>query len=356
MTRVAAIGLGKASEMFHVPALQRIAGVELVGGCDLSAASRERWHKATGALTFETVDEMLQRTRPDIVVVGTPPTSHVELCLRAIESGCHVFCEKPLAETAADADRIVRAAAAAHRHVSVNLEFREHPIFRAVKSGVASGRYGRLVFCQVWQLVDLPPWEEPAEWRARMADRALLEGGVHLVDLLIAIAGEPPIAVSCQHSSGVHDSDADAVQLVTLEFQGGRLGQITMNRLCRAAPRYLEVRADCEHASLRASLGGRALVRLGLKRAERAGARLEFGLGGLAWAEHGLTRTRLARSPRDATMLGTTRLLEGLIQAIADDRAPPSSAQEARDVLAVIEAAYESARTGARVPLGAPRV
>jgi predicted dehydrogenase len=350
--RFAAVGLGNAITMFHVPALERTPGVKLVGGADLSAERRAAWERGTGSTAYASLDELLERTRPDVVLVATPPDAHAEPCLRALEAGCHVFCEKPLVETAAEADRLIEAARVAGRLVACNLEFREHPIFRAVRDGVAGGAYGGLAFCQIWQLLDLAPWDEPARWRAGMANRSLLEGGIHLVDLLISIFDAPPIGVSAQHSSGFHEQpDADAVQLVTLEFAGGRLGQITMNRLCPAAIRYLEVRADCEEASLRASFGGRAAVRVGLKRAEKPGAVFEYGLGGLAWVERGLSRTRLARNPRDAGVVGTANLLQGLVRAIDEGGEPPSSAREARDVLAVIEAAYESARTGRRVEL-----
>jgi 1,5-anhydro-D-fructose reductase (1,5-anhydro-D-mannitol-forming) len=346
--RFAVVGLGNAVTMFHLPALRRVESAELVGGFDLSAERRGWWEGETGTPAAASLDELFDRTRPEAVIVATPPGAHVEGCLRALEAGCHVFCEKPLAESSADADRILAAADAAGRLVSVNLEFREHPIFRAVRDGVASGAYGALAFCQVWQLLDLPPWDEPASWRAGMADRALLEGGIHLVDLIVSIFGEQVVSVSARHSAGFHDDpDADALQLVTLEFAGGRLGQVTQNRLSRAAMRYLEVRADCERASLRASFGGRANARVGLKRAERAGLQLELGLAGLAWAERGARRTTLARNPRDAGIAGAARLLDGLVRAARDGGEPPSSGAEARHVLAVIEAAYESARTGA---------
>jgi predicted dehydrogenase len=247
---------------------------------------------------------------------------------------------------------VIDAARAAGRLVAINHEFREHPIYRAVRDEVASKRHGRLVFCAVWQLMDLAPWDEPTAWRAGMANRALFEGGVHLVDLLLATFAAPPLAVYARHSAGFHDqADADAIQVLTLEFPGGRLGQITINRLCRAGTRYLEMRADCEEASLRASFGGRASLQIGKKRAERPGVKLDFGLSGLAWAERGLARTTLARNPRDAGVVGTTRLLQGLQSAIESGDEPPSSAREARVGLAVIEAAYESGRTGNRIEL-----
>lgn len=351
--RFASIGLGRASLLYHVPGLKRIPGTELVGGFDLSPERRESWGRETGAPTFDSVEELLERARPDAVVVGTPPDSHAELCLRAIEAGCHVYCEKPFVITTGEADRVIAAAEAADRKVAVNHQFREHPIFAAVRHGVASGRYGRIVFCQLWQLVDEAPWEEPTPWRSGMAHRTLLEGGVHLVDLLIGIYGVKPTAVYARHSAGFYEQeDADAIQLLTLEFPGGRLGQITIDRLCPAATKYIEVRADCEEASLRASFGGRATMRFGIKRAEKPGVMAEFGLGGLAWSERGSSRKTLARNPRDAAVVGTARLLEGFVDAVRGGTEPPSSAREARDVLAVIEAAYESGRTGQRVELG----
>jgi predicted dehydrogenase len=185
-----------------------------------------------------------------------------------------------------------------------------------------------------------------------MANRTLFEGGVHLVDLLLSIYGAAPTAVYARHSAGFHEQqDADAVHLLMLEFPEGRLAQITIDRLCPAGTRYLEVRADCEEASLRASFGGRATLQLGMKRAEKRGVKLDFGLSGVAWAEQGLSRKKLASNPRDAAVIGTHRLLAGFVEAVERGGEPPSSAREAREVLAVIDAAYESHRTGERIEL-----
>jgi predicted dehydrogenase len=350
------VGVGRAARLYHLPALKQVPGTTAVGGVDGSPEQRASWERETGMPAFATLDELLERQRPDVVVVATPPESHLDLCVQALEAGAHVVAEKPFAMSADEADRILGAAAAAGRGVAVNHQYREQPIFRAVRERVAAQEYGRLAFCQVWQLMDLAPWNEPTAWRAGMANRVLLEGGVHLVDLLIATFGERPEGVYARHSSGFHsDREADAVQLVTLDFPGGRLGQITIDRLCQGGTRYLELRADCERASLRASLGGRLLAQIGMKRAERAGARLDVGLGGLAWAEQGTKRKVLARSPRETNVPATAALLRGAVEAFRKGTEPPSSGAQAREVLAVIEAAYESAATGSRVELGSRR-
>lgn len=354
--RFAVVGLGWVARALHVRALKRVPGAVLVGGCDASADVRESWERETGTRAFETLDELLETEQPDVVVVATPPDSHAELCVQALEAGVHVMCEKPFVPTLAEADRVLAVAEASGRQVMVNHEFREKPVFKAIKQRIDSGEAGRLVFCQIWQLMDVAPWDEPVAWRRAMPNRSLLEGGIHLVDLILTLFGTVPSGVYARYSSGFHEVDADAIHLVTLDFPDGRLAQLTSDRLCCGGTRYVELRADCEHASLRASLGGRAVIQLGKKRAEKAGIRLDLTSEGLAWEERGLKRKQLARDRRDSVMLATADLLKGSVAALEAGRTPPSTGREARDVLAVIDAAYRSASTGRRVELGGDAV
>jgi predicted dehydrogenase len=352
LTRFGFAGLGWAARSFHLPALKAVPGALVVGGYDSSPEQRASWLREAGTPIYERLEDLVARERPDVIVIATPPESHAELCLRALELGTHVICEKPFAVTIADANRVLAAAEDAGRRVAVNQEFREMPIFRALAERIGSPEAGGLVFCQIWQLMDLAPWDEPVAWRAAMPNRTLFEGGVHLVDLLVFLFGERPDAVYARHSSGLDPSrDADAVHLVTFEFPRGRLAQLTIDRLCPAGTRYVELRADCERESLRASLGGRALIRVGMKRAERAGVRAELASGGLAWTERGVKRRTLARAKRNAGKHATAELFKQMTAAFEEGREPPSSGREARDVLAVIEAAYQAASSGERVEL-----
>jgi predicted dehydrogenase len=353
--RVGFVGLGWAARALHEPALAQLPHVTVVGGCDPLPERRSDWRHHTGLPTFERLEELIEQTSPDAVVIATPPDLHAEHCLRALDAGVHVVCEKPFVASTAEADRVIARAAEVGRCVAVNHHFRRQPIFKVIRDSVAAQRYGRLAFCQIWQLMDLAPWTEAVPWRAASSDRALWEGGIHLVDLLIEVFGARPEAIYARHSSGPGGvRGADAINLLTLEFPDGRLGQLTIDRRCPAGTRYAELRADCEHASLRASIGGRALVRLGKKRAERTGPHLEVSPGGLAWSEIGLRRRTLARNPRDAVVRATRELLTEFLACLADGREPPSSAREAREVMAVIEAAYHSAASGRRIELAFP--
>jgi D-apiose dehydrogenase len=350
--RVGYVGLGWASRAFHLPAAKRVPTAEPVGGCDESPEQRASWERETKLPAYHSLEALVERARPDMVVVATPPDSHAELCIRALEAGVHVFCEKPFVSTVEEADRVLAAAEASARRVAVNHQYREKPVFRAIKDQIGRPDIGRLVFCQFTQLMDMPPWDEPVPWRRAMPHRTLFEGGVHLMDLLVHFYDELPEAVYASHSAGLDPQrTADAIHLVVLEFPSSRLAQITINRLCRAGTRYIELRADCEQASLRASHGGRVLLQAGMKRAERPAVRFVYGLGGVAWLERGTTRKTLARNPRDPAVAATATLFEKIVAALERGDEPPSSGREARNVLAVIEAAYRSAASGDRVQL-----
>jgi predicted dehydrogenase len=262
-----------------------------------------------------------------------------------------VICEKPFVTSLAEADQVLEAARRAGRRIALNHEFREMPIFRAVRDAVADKKSGDLVVAQVWQLMDLPPWAEPG-WRGQMLQRTLYEAGVHLVDFLMALFGERPVSVQAAISTcGVREGVTDAVALVTLEFSRGRLAQIVQNRLCKGETQYFEVRADTTRASIRASFGGRARLTAGLFRSTRPHVRFEYGTAGIAWRETGARRHLLARNPRDPGMIATRLVFEHTLEAFRNGGEPPASGETGRDVLAVIGAAYRSAATGCRVTI-----
>jgi predicted dehydrogenase len=88
------------------------------------------------------------------------------------------------------------------------------------------------------------------------------------------------------------------------------------------------------------------LLHVGVKRAQRPGVRVEFGLEGLAWRERGLRRRVIARNGRGASPKATTALYAEAVRAFSENREAPVNGSEARNTLQIIRAAYESAATG----------
>ena len=159
--RAAVVGLGWAAGEFHLPALRAVDGVEIVGGADPSEERR--------ALVDE--DDRVAGVRVDrrAAALGAASAggrrhsavSHAALSIAALEGGAHVICEKPFVSTVEEADRVLATAMPRDFDVAVNHQYRAKPVFRAVKEQIGKPSVGRLVFCQVSQLMDLPPWDEP---------------------------------------------------------------------------------------------------------------------------------------------------------------------------------------------------
>jgi predicted dehydrogenase len=355
-TKIAVIGLGEAGYEMHLPALAQMKEVTVVGACDVDEGRRARAAAKFGVPVFADVETMLRESKPQVVVIATPPDSHVELCLRAIEAGLDIICEKPFVSTIEEADRVMAAAKTAGRRIALNHEFREMPIFRSLieHAGPASGE--DLFFAQIWQNTDVPPWTEPG-WRGQMQRRTLHEAGVHLIDYLIALFGEKPVSAWASMSNGgANDSGAqvgaDALSVVSLEFTRGRIAQVLQNRLCKGETHYFEVRADTRTASYRASFGGRARITTGLYRSTRPHVRVDYGISGLAWREIGNARSLLARNPKEPRVVSTRFVLEKSLAAFANGGRPPATAEDGRDALEVIEACYSAAVSGQRTPVG----
>ncbi|WP_262910327.1 Gfo/Idh/MocA family protein [Rhodoflexus caldus] len=127
MIRVLVVGCGNMGAS-HAKAYQAIEGFEICGLVS-SGRTKEILNKQLGGgyLLFSDYDEALRTTRPDAVCISTYPDTHEAFCIKALEAGCHVFVEKPIADTVAGAERVVAAARAANRKVVVGYILRVHP-------------------------------------------------------------------------------------------------------------------------------------------------------------------------------------------------------------------------------------
>src|SRR6202035_6043905 len=117
--RVLVVGLGHMG-VTHAKAYDRIGGYELAGLCCRSIAGRQDIIEAwPNVARFADYEEALTKLQPDVVSVNNWPDTHADFAVRAFQTGAHVFLEKPIAETYADAERVVVAAQASPRKLLV---------------------------------------------------------------------------------------------------------------------------------------------------------------------------------------------------------------------------------------------
>lgn len=156
--------------------------IELAAGCDLDPGRRERYTSRTGARTWTDWRAMLDEAKLDIVSVATSSPGHAEIVLGCVERGVKVvWCEKPLATSPAEGDRMLAACRAAGTLLVVNHNRRFHPHYRRLRDLFAAGELGELTGAIV-----------------RWGTGRLGCVGTHLFDAALMITGRVPVALSAQ--------------------------------------------------------------------------------------------------------------------------------------------------------------
>jgi predicted dehydrogenase len=158
--------------------------------------------------------------------------------------------------------------------------------------------------------------------------------------------------VTCAIASDGGEREWDAVAAVTLHFSRGRIATLTTNRVSRGRWRYLDFRADCRDATLRASLGGEARIAFGVDGLARVPfVSPQITKGGFAWIEKGERRRVIARNPANPYAAASALHLGEFVRAIADGRPFDRGAAANRAAIETVAAAYLSAELGRRVDL-----
>jgi predicted dehydrogenase len=165
---------------------------------DIDAAAAASLASATGAVATADWEEVVASPAVDVVVVATPNAHLVQVAEAALRAGRHVLLEKPMGRSLAEAERLATAAAASGGVLKIGFNHRYHPGLAELLRVVASGRLGTLVHVLARYGHGGRPGLE-REWRSDpglAGGGHLLDQGVHLVDLLNAVAGVPAEAVA----------------------------------------------------------------------------------------------------------------------------------------------------------------
>ncbi len=274
--RVALVGAGRWARAAHVPAWRQVQGARLVAVADPDPGRREAVAAELGIHPYPSLAAVLEDEGIDVVDVASATGSHFALAKAAIEAGCHVLCEKPVALAAAQAERlrdlvgargVVGAVAFAFRHAQAVARLRERL--------PALGRvYHVQGFEQNSLYHDPAKPRPPARLRADQDVGALGEYGSHLVDLtrwligdLVEVAGDARtfIPERAVEGGGYAPSDVDDSTAFLARFAGGAQGLFQASWLAAGRPPGIELRIFGEGGALRLVLaegeeGGESLL------------------------------------------------------------------------------------------------
>jgi len=155
LLKAALIGAGQIARQ-HITCLKTLAGVDLVAICDLSPATAEAAAERydIGAW-FTDHRAMLEKIRPDVVHVTTPPTSHFRLALESLDAGAHVIVEKPVTSTAEELATLVKRAQEAGRHLVEDHNYLFNRAPQEILRRIESGEFGAVTHVEVLICLDI---------------------------------------------------------------------------------------------------------------------------------------------------------------------------------------------------------
>ena len=229
--RVGVVGLG-----YWGPNLARnlaaIGGCEVSWLCDASEQARARLERSfPSARSTDVIGELLDDEELDAVVLATPVPTHAELAVAVAQAGKHCFVEKPLATTAADAERAVAAAEDAGKTLMVGHLLEYHPAVARLKELIDGAELGELYYIYGNRL---------NLGKLRADENALWSLGAHDVSVALHLIGEEPEECIAHGASYVRDGVQDVV-FCYLRFPSGIVAHLHLSWLDPHKERRLTV-------------------------------------------------------------------------------------------------------------------
>lgn len=181
--RFGLIGLGAIGQVRRT-ALARTPQCELTAVYDIDP-DRARLN-APGVSAFSTAEALFRSDTCDAVVISTPPDTHEELAVAALENGKHVLLEKPMANSAAACRRIIDSSRATGMVVTVGFNHRYFAAIKIVRDAIRSGSIGRLSHVRGYAgHVGLAEFKAPWMYDKKvMGGGTLMDNGIHVIDLV----------------------------------------------------------------------------------------------------------------------------------------------------------------------------
>lgn len=353
---------GRVFDLPSRPVLAAICGRD--AAAVRAAADRHGWAAAETDWRA-----LIERDDVDVVDICTPGDSHAEIALAALAAGKHVLCEKPLANTVAEAEAMAEAAETAYERgqlAMVGFNYRRVPATALARRMVAEGRLGTLRHVRVTYLQDwLVDPEFPLTWRLRRESAgsgSLGDLGAHIVDLAQYLAGERLAGVSALtetfvrerplpagassglssvSSAGTGQVTVDDAALFTGRFASGALASFEATRYATGRKNALRIELNGERGSLAFDL--ERLNELAYHDATEPGAHAGFRRILVTEPDHPYLEAWWPPGHGLGYEHSFVHQARDLVHAIAEGREPQPSFADGLQVQRVLAAVEESA-------------
>lgn len=321
MLRLAIVGCGAIAREMHLPTTRRLADVTVAALVDPDVRAVEPLASVFG------VPRVVARlaevaSSVDAVIIATPPHVHPALAEDAFAHGLHVFCEKPLANTVAECERMVCAARAARKTLAVGHMCRFYPVREAMPALCDRHGLGRVrrVMATEGKPYDWPAATGYTVRRELVPGGVLINAGIHTLDALLWWFGDPDVVYYQDDAIGGLESNVR----LRMVYPDGLEILFRQSRTCRL-PYSINVEAE------------RGSIAIGTSAAD------EYRV------ESGGRSTRHRCSPVPVTQEDCwVRQMADFVQSVRDGTPPRVDGVEGTRVIRLIESCYTQKRLRAR--------
>ena len=227
------VGTGKIADDRILPGINAVADNKLIAVCSREQSRADLFAKKFGAQhAYTNYAEMLANPEVQVVAIHTPNDRHVEEAVAAARAGKHVFCDKPMATTVADAERIVRECDKAGVKLGVNFHNRFMPCFIEIKRIIDSGEIGDVLLAQLEASPGARPGGTLSSWRTDPVAAGLGTTnsiGVHVFDILRYLLSDEITEVT-----SLFDTPRNVMEQIALSifrFGKGAMAQLTIHEI-----------------------------------------------------------------------------------------------------------------------------
>ncbi len=342
--QVGLIGYGLAGSVFHAPLIQHTPGLALHS---IASSQRDRLLRSfTDVRICDQPAELFNDPALDAVVIATPNAEHAPLAIAALQAGKHVLVDKPFALDLAEAEAVVRAAQTAERVVTVFQNRRFDADFLTLQQLLADGVLGEVAECH--SHFDRYRPQVRDRWRESDAPGAGLwmDLGPHLLDQMLQLFGWPQ-AISADLMAQRDGARSDDYFHAVLHYPRHRAIVHAGSLVAAARPRF------AVHGGLGSYLKhGRDAQEDQLREGIAPGAP-GWGLDPVHGQQVSVDATGHEHTASVDNALGDYRRLYAAFRdAMLGTGAPTVSAEQALQLMRLLAAGAESARSGRRVELG----
>ena len=321
------VGCGAYARLILGEIRDTVEGLELYFASRDTQKAKQYCDEYGGAGYFGSYEDALQDPRVDAAYVLTPHHRHLKDTLLAALHSKHILVEKPIARTTDEAKQMIAAARDAGVKLMVAENFRFLPAVQRVKEMIEGGAIGsvRLVQIQREGYARLGGWRTSAEFAG---GGALMDGGIHYVDILLHLAGFPERVYAAKPPQVFSQMEAEDGMIVTAHLPGGTVGVLnySIGTPTKGWDQWVNVTGTT--------------------------GRISFVPDGTELVVQTLEARSTVELPKAGR--GVPAMVREFCSSIMEDREPAMSGEEGLRDLAFVLAAYESADLREEVSLTQP--